>query len=176
MNNLGKGCTVAPPGGCNHATDGGVHATKHVTDLQPQGIKALARKVLARNQGCNQDATEPEKACNLPGEKRQQKLHRLQGIPLADLRQAAGPDWPEVERDPALLETLALAVSARRMREQGRVPPSYTCTTICAGCGPVPIFEGCPAQVLACPWCLNRHTKRPAPKVTANSAAVREDR
>lgn len=98
------------------------------------------------------------------------------GLTLAELREVAGPDWPEVERDPALLETLALAVSARRMREQGRVPPSYTCTTICAGCGPVPIFEGCPAQVLACPWCLNRHTKRPLPRVTANSATERENR
>lgn len=64
------------------------------------------------------------------------------GLTMADLREAAGRDWPEVEATPALLETLACAVSARRMRERGEVPPSYTSTTICAGCGPVPIFEG----------------------------------
>ena len=84
-------------------------------------------------------------------------------LTVDDLRALAGPDWPEVERDPALLETLAHAVSVRRMREAGTVPAHYTATTTCAGCGHVPIFEGAPERVLACPWCLNRLAGKPVP-------------
>ncbi len=86
------------------------------------------------------------------------------GLNVAELRTVAGPDWPECERDPALLEVLAHAVQTRRMLERGEVPPHYTATTVCAGCGPVPIFEGCPDRVLACPWCLNRAAGRPVPR------------
>jgi len=85
------------------------------------------------------------------------------GLTVADLTAIAGPDWPECERDPVLLETLARAVQTRRMRERGEVPPTYTATTVCAGCGPVPIFPGAPSHVLACPWCLNRAAGRPVP-------------
>ena len=87
------------------------------------------------------------------------------GLTAADLREAAGHDWPEVERDPALLETLAHAVSIRRMRERGEVPPSYTATTVCAGCGPVPIFPGVSGRVDGCLWCFNRIRGLPVPRV-----------
>ena len=89
------------------------------------------------------------------------------GLTIADLREAAGPDWPEVERDPALLETLAHAVSVRRMRELGIVPAHYTASTICARCGSVPIFEGAPERVLGCAWCFNRTAGKPVPKAKA---------
>lgn len=88
----------------------------------------------------------------------------IHGIPLSELRALAGPDWPEVEADPALLENLARAVSTRRMRDRGEVPPSYTSNTVCAGCGPVPIFEGAPDRVMGCPWCFNRAAGRPGPR------------
>lgn len=85
------------------------------------------------------------------------------GLTVGDLQDAAGPDWPEVKADPALLEPLAHAVSVRRMCERGEVPAHYTATTICAGCGPVPIFHGVPEQVAGCPWCFNRAAGRPVP-------------
>jgi hypothetical protein len=88
----------------------------------------------------------------------------IHGIPLADLREAAGPDWPEVERDPALLEVLAAAVATRRMRERGEAPAHYTASTTCAHCGLVPIFAGTPDRVLSCPWCFNRTAGRPVPR------------
>lgn len=87
------------------------------------------------------------------------------GLTVDDLRAAAGNDWPEVQADPALLEALAHAVSVRRMRERGEVPPSYTAVTDCAGCGPVPIFEGAPDRVMGCPWCFGRVAGRPVPRV-----------
>jgi hypothetical protein len=87
------------------------------------------------------------------------------GLTVTALREAAGPDWPEVERDPALLECLAHAVQTRRMRERGEVPAHYTATTTCTHCGPVPIFPGVPAHVLACPWCFNRVAGMPVPEI-----------
>jgi len=87
------------------------------------------------------------------------------GLTIADLKDTAGPDWPECQHDSALLETVAHAIQARRMRETGTVPAHYIAITICAGCGPVPIFEGAPATVLGCPWCLNRAAGRPVPRV-----------
>ena len=91
----------------------------------------------------------------------------VHGIPLTELREEAGPDWPELESDPELLETFALAVQTRRMREKGEVPPNYTAVTECAGCGPVPIWPNCPPRRLACPWCANRLSGRPMPATPA---------
>ncbi|MHB8455359.1 MAG: TubC N-terminal docking domain-related protein [Acidiferrobacterales bacterium] len=94
----------------------------------------------------------------------------LYGVPLEDLQDAAGADWPEVESDPDLLETLARAVQIRRLREQGEVPAHYTATTTCRHCGPVPIFPGVGPTVEACPWCFNRLTGLPVPAEVGDRA------
>ena len=57
-------CTVVDPGTCNYATKAQNNATSHATDLQPKSLKALANKILNRNQQCNQDATGDERLCN----------------------------------------------------------------------------------------------------------------
>lgn len=87
----------------------------------------------------------------------------VHGIPLAELSELAGDDWPECEADPATLEGFAMAVVTRRQREQGIVPAWWTATTVCAGCGPVPTWPGCPTGVLACPWCFVRVSGRHVP-------------
>jgi hypothetical protein len=105
---------------------------------------------------------------DLVEEIRRQKLEvvvAMHGVTLAELRDLAGEDWPELEADPALLKCYADMVAIRKMRESGRVPPSYTATTICAHCGPVPIFPGVAKRVAGCPWCLNRAVGRPVPTV-----------
>ncbi len=84
-------------------------------------------------------------------------------VTVSDLRQAAGPDWPEAEANPVLLETVAKAVLIRRMRERGEMPSHYAARTVCTHCGPVPIFEGAPTNVGACPWCFNRKAGKPIP-------------
>lgn len=38
-----------------------------------------------------------------------------------------------------------------RMRRRDEVPAHYTAIIVCHGWGPVPIFEGAPDQVNACP-------------------------
>lgn len=97
-------------------------------------------------------------------------LGTAHGIPLAELRVLAGNDWLECEADPATLEAFALSVITRRQREQGVVPALWTATTVCAGCGPVPTWPGCPAVVIACPWCWNRHTGAPMPQANVKAA------
>ena len=88
---------------------------------------------------------------------------RVHGIPLAELRDLAGDDWPGLEADPGLMNAFAHAVRTRRMRERGEVPPEYTQIVHCEGCGPVPLWAGAPGRVVACPWCFNRVAGRPIP-------------
>lgn len=89
----------------------------------------------------------------------------LHGLTLDDLRGISGPDWPECERDPAVLDALARSVQTRRMRERGIVPPHYTVLTFCRGCNAVvSIYPGVAEMVESCPWCFNRVAGRPVPK------------
>ncbi len=91
------------------------------------------------------------------------EVAREHGLTLTELQEAAGPDWPEVEANIELADALADAVKTRWMRERGQVPPNYTSLTICASCGPVPVWPDCPEHVLACPWCFNRAAGKPIP-------------
>ena len=91
------------------------------------------------------------------------EVAREHGLTLTELEEAAGPDWPEVAADTNLARALANAVQIRRMRERGQIPPNYTSVTVCAGCGPVPMWPNSPEYVLACPWCFNRAAGRPIP-------------
>ena len=94
-----------------------------------------------------------------------ERIAQAHGLTLADLQQAAGPVWPEIEHDSATLEALANSITIRRMRERGEVPSNYTSTTICRHCGgPVPIYPGMAERVLGCPWCFNRAKGLPVPK------------
>ncbi len=67
---------------------------------------------------------------------------------------------------PAAIEMVAIT----EMREKGICPDHYTSETTCKNCGPVPIWEGCPPQVIGCPWCFNRLQGLPMPNVRTRSA------
>ena len=95
------------------------------------------------------------------GQRRDGSIH---GVPLAELKSLAGEDWRWLNEDPARLEAFAQMVMTRRMRERGAVPSEYTAITECAGCGPVPVWAGCPPAVLGCPWCFNRLRGLPVPR------------
>ncbi|WP_295885522.1 hypothetical protein [uncultured Thiohalocapsa sp.] len=90
-----------------------------------------------------------------------QKIH---GFDLPELKAAAGDDWPELEANPEALDAFALALSIRWQREGGERPESYTQTAICDGCGPVWLWPGAPARVIACPWCFNVAAGKPVPR------------
>ena len=73
--------------------------------------------------------------------------------------------WTEAER-----QAIEYAERVAAICEQGRVPPSYTATTHCRGCGTVLIFAGAPVRVDACPWCFNRAKGLPIPRPNVSCA------
>ena len=87
---------------------------------------------------------------------------------LSEVKSLAGPDWPEISQDPEKLSALTNLAMIVEMRAKGIVPDHYTAETECKHCGPVPIFEGCPPQVINCPWCLNRIKGLPIPNNNKN--------
>ncbi len=82
------------------------------------------------------------------------------------------PDSVTVTEPNSAEEAAAIAYCERvaKEREAGRVPPSYTATTHCRGCGTVPVFAGAPTQVDACPWCHNRTRGLPIPRPSVSCA------
>lgn len=85
------------------------------------------------------------------------------------------PDSVTVTEPTSAKEAAAIAYAEkiRAIREQGRVPNSYTATTSCEQCGPVFIFEGAPPRVTACPWCHNRARNLPIPRPPVMCASCR---
>lgn len=85
---------------------------------------------------------------------------------IADLdywRKRSISDWPADCNGPEELETFFQLLQICKMREQGYVPDHYTALTTCKRCGRVPIWAGCPPQILGCPWCFNRLKGFPMP-------------
>ena len=81
-----------------------------------------------------------------------------------ELEEEAGEDWPLIKDDGPVLLAFRQALITRRMIERGEIPASYTASTNCNHCGLVPIFEGCPPDVLGCPWCFIRIRGRSIPR------------
>ena len=82
----------------------------------------------------------------------------------ADLRRAAGDDWPTVAADPELLAAFRALVECNQTRRAGRRPAHWTQATECKDCGCVWLWPGAPARVLGCPWCFNRASGLPIPR------------
>lgn len=100
-----------------------------------------------------------------PPESMEQVQARHPGaIPLPDSVTVTEPGT-EAER-----QAIEYAERVAAIREQGRVPGSYTAITHCRHCGTVPIFAGSPARVDACPWCANRTGGLPIPRPSVSCA------
>ena len=82
---------------------------------------------------------------------------------LERVRLEAGDDWQEIVADPKQLKAFYELLMISDMRTQGIAPDHYTASTTCSRCGPVPIWDGCPPEILSCPWCFNRVEGRPIP-------------
>lgn len=55
--------------------------------------------------------------------------------------------------------------------DAGRLPLGWTAIVKCDGCGPVWLWEGCPARVIACPWCFRRKAGKTVPRPDEETAA-----
>lgn len=88
-------------------------------------------------------------------------VHRLHAADLAAC---------ESHTDATLLAYLRALEQSARM-DAGMVPPAYTVAAECAGCGPVWLWPGVPASVIACPWCARRKAGLaiPRPPVTCGT-------
>ena len=95
----------------------------------------------------------------------QVQLRHPGAIPLPDSVTVTEPGT-EGER-----QAIAYAEKIQTIREQGRVPGSYTATTFCEQCGPVLIFQSAPPRGIACPWCFNRVRGLPIPRPNVSCAS-----
>ena len=75
-----------------------------------------------------------------------------------DARRIIGQEYLDAAKgDPELLAAYRRTTGITLQLRHGVTPDGWTARTSCANCGTVPIFEGAPATVLACPWC---HVRR----------------
>ncbi len=142
-----------------------MNAEALLVEVQQMGVHLQVRGNKLRAE-VPQDILTPELVVKLKAHKTElldilgkpgaERIAQDHGLTLADLKQSARLDWPEIQEDRATLVALARAIQIRRMRERGEVPPHYTSTTICQHCGPIPIFPGVGERVEGCPWCFNR--------------------
>lgn len=92
------------------------------------------------------------------------------GIVPADLIEAAGADWAEIDGHVDAVEALASAIRCNQHRARGQRPPEYTEPAVCVRCGPVWLFPSPEIDgkwhqpVLGCPWCHNRGARLPIPR------------
>ena len=88
-------------------------------------------------------------------------VHRLHPKDLTECRQCTDDELRGYLR--------ALDYSARM--DAGQAPPGYTQAAECSGCGPVLLWPGAPASVIACPWCFRRRAGKaiPRPVITKGS-------
>ena len=63
----------------------------------------------------------------------------------------------------AVLRVYAQSLVTTAKRRDGIVPDGWTVPATCSGCGPVWLWPGVPARVIACPWCWNRADGLPIP-------------
>lgn len=165
-----------------HATSSRSDATTSETAAQPGMLKALATKALERlrtqpslQPKCNKGVSSPNKADDHAVAPRDLVIpDPTDPLPYTptwpELAELLGSDWHWIRSDVEVAKTCRQAETVRRMREAGIVPHSYTESTICRHCGPVPIFRGCPSEVLGCPWCFNRAKGLPVPRPPRASA------
>ena len=126
-----------------------------LTELSELGIRVRPK---GKNVGVSpQEALTPDLVERIRNEK-PVLLRELERV-----RREAGSGWGEIAADPRQLKAFYELLMISDMRSQGVAPDHYSSSTTCKHCGPVPIWEGCPPEVLGCPWCFNRIKGLPIP-------------
>lgn len=65
------------------------------------------------------------------------------------------------------------ALDRGTVMDRGIAPAGYTQAAHCEGCGPVWLWEGAPARLLACPWCFRRKAGKPLPRPLVTCGSCR---
>ena len=89
------------------------------------------------------------------------------GISLKKLASHTGDDWDEIRQNPAAIEVFTKMIQTSRLMKAGIKPPEYTQACYCKNCGWVWLWDGCPHEVLGCPWCIIRGSGVSIPRVTS---------
>lgn len=83
-------------------------------------------------------------------------VHRLHG---GDVAACTG-------LDDDVLRAYLRALDRGAVMDAGIAPAGYTQAAHCEGCGPVWLWQGAPARVIACPWCFRRNAGKALPRPT----------
>ncbi len=148
---------VALPKAVQPATQCLNNATSSATINAISSLKALAYKVLARNQLCNLSATEQKISCNFEGKNHPKKLHQpinYFNFTLQQLRDRAGDEWADIKINPEALKAFAQALRDEVIIKAGFTPKRWIKNVDCSYCGTVKLWDGCADKVQACPYCL----------------------
>ena len=94
-------------------------------------------------------------ASNLPDRLRGEVVkHKVELIDLLQGLESAGVALPDYLRGREKGEAM----------DRGEVPKGYTKVVTCGGCGPVWLWPGARAHVIACPWCFRRKAGKRIPR------------
>lgn len=93
------------------------------------------------------------------------RLAQAAELPARDVvRLARGECHALANLSDATCLAYARALLATADRRDGYQPQGWGQAATCAHCGPVWLWHGAPAHVLACPWCWNRAAGLPIPR------------
>ena len=93
------------------------------------------------------------------------RMAAMAGLPASVMEAQEAADLAECVGLPdATLRAWLSALDLRARMDAGDCPPCYTQAAECSGCGPVLLWPGSPAKVIACPWCFRRRAGKPIPR------------
>ena len=144
----------------------GIHLRRHGDRLhveaKPGTLTAELRDRLTANKpellALLADTTEAMRAHMLA-------LAEAEGRPAAIVQRLDADDLAACHGWPVdVLRAYLLALDWGATMDAGRTPPGYTMPASCRGCGPVWLWPGAPAHVIACPWCFRRNAGKAIPR------------
>lgn len=136
-----------------------LHGDALRVEAKPGALSADLRQWLA--------AAKPELVARLQSDLRTRlrRLGEVEGVPAAMVNALPGADVAACNGLPDdTLRAYLRALQRGAIMDAGTVPEGYTQAVHCGGCGPVWLWQGSPARVIACPWCFRRKAGRTVPQ------------
>lgn len=140
----------------------GTHAISAIPAIPVQGSRPAGNRGNAEIALGSDDATKPTEAARQVA--RLLQVIRDQELPdrLLALDRATPAQLAALTLDE--LRAYARLLDRTRIMSAGLCPCGYTQRAICGGCGPVLLWVGAPAELIACPWCARRKAGQSIPR------------